>query len=70
MIQYALLYFVKNIYLTIEYGHEKVHAFIVCIGVCIALKVRMAQLSRRENSCFEPLCSGFTRVQFTVKVKL
>ena len=31
---------------------------------------RMAQLSHRETSCFEPQRSGFTRVQFPVKVKL
>ena len=31
---------------------------------------RMAQLLRRETSCFEPQLSGFTRVQFPVRVKL
>ena len=36
----------------------------------IHLSGRMAQLLRRETSCFEPLRSGFTRVQFPVKVKL
>ena len=30
----------------------------------------MAQLLRRETSFFEPPRSGFTRVQFPVKVKL
>ena len=30
----------------------------------------MAQLLRRETNCFEPPLSGFTRVQFPVRVKL
>ena len=53
--------------------------FIKCLHPKIGLLItdlsqdesgRMAQLLCRETSCFEPQRSGFTRVQFPVKVNL
>ena len=38
--------------------------------ILISMSRRMAQLLCCETSCFEPSRSGFTRVQFPVKVKL